>query len=200
MHLKKSKIDFAVGLTTGSGKILLSTVKDTYVPGDGIIIIGTANPNTILQISLTNPNGINIKSLITFTDKTGHFSSFDFSIPSIATPGTWKLDASSGVNHVSSNITVKSTKQAITIHLDKANAIYTRGDYMTISGTDAGTTASVSIKIGNNSTVVDTLPTTSTNKGDYQTIWQVPRSVNPGTYTAEASSVTGKASISITIQ
>ena len=149
---------------------------------------------------MTDPNGVIVKSLITFTDKTGHFSSFDFSIPIIATPGTWKLDAVSGVNHVSSNLTVKSTKQAITVKVDRDTGLYTRGDFIIVSGTDAGNTASVSIKIGNNSTVIDTLPTTSTNRGDYNTDWQVPRSVNPGTYTITASSITGKAVISITIQ
>jgi hypothetical protein len=71
---------------------------------------------------------------------------------------------------------------------------------MVVSGTDAGNTASVSIKIGNNSTIVDTLPTSSTNRGEYSTSWQIPRSINPGTYSVEASSITGKATISLRIQ
>ena len=83
-----------------SGTILLKTVKDVYLPGDNIIIIGTANSNTLLQIYLTDPSGVVSKSLNVFSDKTGHFSSFDFKIPSVATPGTWKLEAISGVNHV----------------------------------------------------------------------------------------------------
>jgi uncharacterized protein YfaS (alpha-2-macroglobulin family) len=189
-----------VGLAVGSGKILLNTVKDTYLPGDNIIIIGTANPNTLLQISLTDPNGMIVKSLQTFSDKTGHFSSFDFKIPAVATPGTWKLDGTSGVNHISTNITVKSTKQGITVHLDRASGSYTRGEIIVVSGTDAGNTASVNIKIGNNNTIIDTLPTSSTNRGDYSTSWQIPRSVNPGTYSVEASSITGTAAISVRIQ
>ncbi len=191
---------FAVGLAVGPGKITLSTVKDAYMPGDNIIIIGTANANSLLQISLTNPNGLVIKSLQVFSDKTGHFSSFDFKIPSISTPGTWKIDASSGVSHTSLQLVVKSSKQGITVNLDRLSGIYTRGDRVTISGTDAGITASVSVNIGSNSTVVDTLPTSSTNRGDYTTVWQVPRSINPGAYTVTASSVTGKATIGITIQ
>ena len=197
---QKVQKTFAVGLAIGAGKILLNTVKDTYLPGDNIIIIGKANPNTLLQISLTDPNGIIVKSLQTFSDKTGHFSSFDFKIPAVATPGAWKLDGTSGVNHVSTNITVKSTKQGITVHLDRTSGIYTRGDLIVVSGTDAGNTAAVRIKISNNSTVIDTLPTSSTNRGDYSTDWQVPRSINPGTYTIEASSITGTATISVKIQ
>lgn len=197
---EKVEKSFAVGLATSSGQIALSTVKDSYLPGDNIIIIGTANPNSILQISLTDPNGQIVKSVQTFSDKTGHFSSFDFSIPSIAVPGTWKLDGTSGVNHNSVSLIVKSSKQAITVKLDRPSGAYSRGDIVVISGTDAGVTASVKIAINSNSTVIDTLPTSSTNRGDYQTDWQVPRNINPGTYTIEASSITGKAVISITIQ
>ncbi|MDC8453664.1 MAG: hypothetical protein LV477_12240, partial [Candidatus Nitrosotalea sp.] len=197
---EKVEKSFAVGLSTNTGTITLKTVKDSYLPGDNIIIIGTANANSLLQITLTDPNGQVVKSVQTFTDKTGHFSSFDFSIPSISVPGTWKLDGISGVNHVSVPIIVKSSKQAITVQLDRSSGVYTRGDIVVISGSDAGVTASVKITINSNSTVVDTLPTSATNRGDYVTDWQVPRNVNPGIYTVQASSITGKAVISITIQ
>lgn len=197
---EKVEKSFAVGLSTNTGTITLKTVKDSYLPGDNIIIIGTANANSLLQITLTDPNGQIVKSVQTFTDKTGHFSSFDFSIPSISVPGTWKLDGISGVNHVSVPIIVKSSKQAITVQLDRSSGVYTRGDIVAISGSDAGVTASVKITINSNSTVVDTLPTSATNRGDYVTDWQVPRNVNPGIYTVQASSITGKAVISIIVQ
>jgi hypothetical protein len=198
---EKVERSFAVGLSTNTGKISLSTVKDSYLPDDNIIIIGTtANANSLLQISLTDPTGLVVKKVQTFSDKTGHFSSFDFSIPSTAIPGTWKLDGTSGVNHSSIPLIVKSSKQAITISLDRPSGAYTRGDIVKISGADAGITASVDISINNNSTIIDKLPTSSTNRGDYSTDWQVPRNINPGTYTVEASSITGKAIISITIQ
>jgi len=197
---EKVEKSFAVGLSTSTGKISLNTVKDSYLPGDNIIIIGTANANSLLQISLTDPNGQIVKSVQTFSDKTGHFSSFDFTIPSVAVPGTWKLDGTSGVNHSSVPLIVKSSKQAITVHLDRASGVYTRGDIVEVSGTDAGITASVKITINSNSTVIDTLPTSATNRGDFDTAWQVPRNVNPGQYTVQASSITGKAVISITIQ
>ncbi|MDE1728213.1 MAG: hypothetical protein KGH81_03405 [Thaumarchaeota archaeon] len=198
---EKVQVPFAVGLSTNTGKISLSIVKNSYLPGDNIIIIGTtANANSLLQISLTDPNGQIVKTEQTFSDKTGHFSSFDFNLPSTAIPGTWKLDGTSGVNHSSIPLIVKSSKQAITVSLDRASGAYTRGDIVTISGTDAGVTAEVAITINGNSTVIDKLPTSSTNRGDYSTAWQVPRNVNPGTYTVEASSITGKATISMTIQ
>jgi len=201
---EKIQKEFAVGLAVGSGKIVFSTVKNSYLPGDSIIIIGTDNPNTLLEISLTDPNGNIIKTIQTFSDKTGHFSSFDFSIPAVATPGTWKIDADSGINHVSSNIIVKSTNQAVTAQIDRDSGIYTRGDIIKISGSDAGNTASVKITIGTNNTIVDTITTTSTNRGDFSTDWQVPHNINPGVYTITISSFTGKAgtlsTIRVTIQ
>ncbi len=197
---EKIEKEFAVGLAVGPGKITLSTVKDSYMPGDNIIIIGTANANSLLQLSLTDPNGLIIKSIQTFSDKTGHFSSFDFKIPSVSTSGTWKLDASSGVSHTAMQLVVKSSTQGITVHLDRLSGIYSRGDLITISGTDAGITTPVTVTIGSNSTNVDSLPTSSTNRGDYTTIWQVPRNVNPGQYTITATSITGKATIGVTIQ
>jgi hypothetical protein len=198
--VQKVQKDFAVGLSMSSGAITLQTVKDVYLPGDNIIIIGTANSNSLLQISLTDPNGILVKTLTIFSDKTGHFSSFDFKIPAVATPGIWKLDGTSGVNHEAKSLTIKSTKQGITVSLDKSSGIYTRGDLIKIFGTDAGITSEVRIKIGSNNTLVDTLPTSSTNRGDFSTYWQIPHNVNTGIYTIEASSITGTATISIRIQ
>ncbi len=197
---QKVQKDFAVGLEVGSGTIVINTVKDIYIPGDGIIIIGTTNADTLLQISLTDPNGLVVKSIQAFADKTGHFSSFAFTIPPIATPGTWKLDATSGINHVSKNITVKSSSQTITLKVDRESGIYTRGDLIAISGTDAGSDSNLSISIGNSAGIVETLETTSTSSGEYTTDWVVPNNIKTGTYTISISSPNGKSTLGITIQ
>src|SRR6267143_2691365 len=92
----KATVDFAIGLRTGSGAITMKTIKDTYLLGDNIIILGKSNPNTIIRITLTDPNGVVVKSQDTFTDKTGIFSSTDFRIPGDGSIGIWKLEATSG--------------------------------------------------------------------------------------------------------
>jgi len=192
---------FSVGLSLGCGQISLQSVKNVYVPADSIIIIGTANPNTIIRLSLTDPNGQSVKSIQTFSDKTGHFSSFDFRIPGDAHPGSWTVDATCGVNHKSLPIIVKSTTQGISIHLDKDPAIYSRGDNIVISGTDAGISTDLNVKVlGSNNTQIVSLQISSTNRGEYSTVWKIPLVTSPGSYTILASSITGKASIGITIQ
>jgi hypothetical protein len=197
----KVEKSFAVGLSTGSGKIDLKTVKDEYLQGESIIVIGTANANTILQISLIDPASETVKSVQTFTDKNGHFSSFDFKIPPSGALGIWQLDAASGINHKTLSITVGSLSQGITVHLDKIPGVYSRGDAVTISGTNAGITAQVNVDIsGGNNTQTINLKFSSTNTGDYSTVWKVPIDFYQGTYTIQASSLTGKATVSMIVR
>src|SRR5947209_9170587 len=192
---------FSVGLPIGCGQVSLQSVKNVYVPADSIIIIGTANANTIIRLSLADPNGQSVKSIQIFSDKTGHFSSSDFRIPGDAHAGSWTIDATCGMNHKSLPITVKSTTQGISIHLDKDPAIYSRGDNIDISGTDAGISTDLNVKVlGSNNTQIVSLQISSTNRGEYSTVWKIPLVTSPGSYTILASSITGKASIGITIQ
>jgi hypothetical protein len=196
----KVQDSFAVGLQTGCGQISLRTVKDTYSPGDGILIFGNANPDCIIQLALTDPNGQEIKSEQTFVDKEGIFSAFDFRIPDDGVAGTWKLDATSGIDHKSLDIDVQ-TQALMTVQLDKSPPIYSTGALVRISGTGVGQEVGVIISIlgGNNSTL-DTLNIQSTNTGDYSTEWLVPTSFSTGTYTVEVKSIDGKVTTPITIQ
>ena len=197
----KTEQPFAVGLTTSTGQINLNLIKDTYIPGDSIVILGTANANSILNLALVDPSGVPIKISQTFTDKTGHFSSFEFRIPSTATPGTWRVDATSGLNHKSANITVKSLTQGITVHLDRDSGLYTKGDLVQIIGSDAGATSSVTVKVlGTNSTEITKMQVTTTNRGDYSLEWKIPPTFNTGSFTIQASSIKGTASVNIKIQ
>lgn len=192
--------EFAVGLTTGSGTIKIKTVKDKYLPGDNIILLGNANPNTILLITLRDPNGSLVKSEQTFSDKNGIFSAFDFRIPGDAKPGEWKIDATSGLNHISVPLEVKSGL-AMTIEVDKNPPTYNRGDIVTISGTGAGNSVGVTINIiGPANNVLNTLQIMSTNRGDYSTEWFIPKTFNPGTITIQAVASGGTTSTNVTVQ
>ena len=198
--MDKVEDSFAVGLQTGCGQISIRTVKATYSPGDGILIFGNANPDCIIQLALTDPNGQQIKSEQTFVDKQGIFSAFDFRIPDEGAPGTWKLDATSGIDHTSLGINVQS-QSLMTIQLDKSPPIYTTGSLVQISGTGVGNGVGVIINIlgGSNSTLV-TLNIQSTNRGDYSTEWLIPTSFSTGSYTVEVKSIAGKVTAPLTIQ
>ena len=197
----KETANFAVGLATGCGQITMKTVKDTYLLGDGIIILGKSNPNCIIRVTLSDPNGVIIKSEDTFSDKTGIFSVTDFRISGDGKTGIWKLDASSGINHSSLNITVKSGKEGISVIVDRSPPIYVRGDIVTISGSGAGNDANVIINVlDTNGTQITSLNLSSTNTGDFSTIWKVPMDFNAGSYTIQTKSATGQATTNITIQ
>jgi len=192
--------NFAVGLQIGSGQINIKTIKDTYLPGDNIIILGNSNPNTIIQITLTDPNGIPIKSEQTFTDKNGIFSSFDFRIPSDGSIGTWKLDGTSGINHVSLNLNVVSST-VLTVQVDKTPPNYSVGDLVLISGSGAGKEADITIKIlGAGNSVINTLSIQSTNTGSYSTDWNIPKDLGAGTYTIQVEASKIQVSTTITVQ
>jgi len=197
----KAVANFAIGLQTGSGSITMKTIKDTYLLGDNIIILGKSNPNTILRITLTDPNSVTVKSQDTFTDKTGIFSSTDFRIPGDGSIGIWKLEATSGVNHIGLDLTVKSSHEGISIKLDKIPPIYSRGDIVTISGTGAGHSVDTIIKIlDTNSTQILSLDIPSTSIGDFSTLWNIPVDFKPGSYTIQVKSITGQVTIKISIQ
>jgi hypothetical protein len=195
----KVEDDFSVGLQTGCGQISIRTVASTYAPGDGMLIFGNANADCIIQLTLTDPNGQLVKSEQTFVNKEGLFSAFDFRIPNDGISGIWRLDATSGIDHISSNINVQS-KSLITVQLDKNPPIYSAGSIVQISGSGIGQDLGVVINIlsASNSTLY-TLNIHSTNTGDYSTEWIVPTPFNPGNYTIEVESTAGKVTTPIII-
>ena len=192
--------NFAIGLQIGSGQINIRTIKDTYLPGDNIIILGNSNPNTIIQLTLTDPNSIPVKSEQTFTDKNGIFSSFDFRIPSDGVIGTWKLDATSGINHKSVDLNVVSSS-VMTVQVDKTPPNYSVGDLVLISGSGAGKEADITIKIlGVGNAVINTLSIQSTNTGSFATDWSIPKELSAGTYIIQVQAAKMKVSTTITVQ
>ncbi|MHB8547447.1 MAG: hypothetical protein ACYDAJ_11845 [Nitrosotalea sp.] len=103
--VSKVTTSFTVGLKPTGGHINLNIAKNSYFPGDTVAIFGMYTPNTIISLSLTDPDGIVVKSIHSVSDISGHFSSSDISVPITAIPGIWKISATSGVFH--SNIGIK---------------------------------------------------------------------------------------------
>lgn len=95
-------------LMTPESRIQLLTAKPTYVPGEKIQIIGAFNPNDLIHIDLVNPFDGTKNSTLIQSDNTGHFRT-NYVVPYNAVNGTWKILATSGVNHASLDIQVISS-------------------------------------------------------------------------------------------
>lgn len=117
--MSKVTTGFTVGMTPSGGNMNLSVDKNSYLPGDKVSILGTGNSNTMIQLSLVDPFGTSIRSTKTFSDKTGHFSSSNFTIPNNAVSGIWKIGATGGVMHVQTQFAVNSTNNPSGIKTDK---------------------------------------------------------------------------------
>ena len=99
---------FSVGLQTGTGEITLSTTKSSYQPGEEILVIGkTTNSNSILFLSLVNPNGEKYSEIEIFSDKNGQFTTQLIRVPLNATPGEWTIEANSRLDTASTTIDIE---------------------------------------------------------------------------------------------
>jgi len=97
---------FSVGLSSGSGAITFSSTQTDYYPGESILIIGNTGANSILNMSLIDPNGETINKIEIFADKEGAFTTELLGIPSSATSGIWQIKAQSGLDHKEVEINV----------------------------------------------------------------------------------------------
>ena len=89
----QDSVKFSVGIESGAGEISLSTTKESYHPGDSILIIGQTGSNARLTISLYDTSENLITKTDIFSDSTGSFSTNDIGIPSSGIIGDWKIIA-----------------------------------------------------------------------------------------------------------
>ena len=89
----QDSVKFSVGIETGAGEISLSTTKESYHPGDSILIIGQTGSNARLTISLYDPSENLVTKTDIFSDSTGGFSTNDIGIPSSGMIGDWEIIA-----------------------------------------------------------------------------------------------------------
>src|SRR3970282_1625441 len=125
---------FSVGLQTGSGEINVRTTKETYQPGESILILGDSSENMLLTIELIDPDGKVVKTKDSFTNKDGIFSEGSIRIPVEATVGTWTIHVKSGPNFDDVKITVKASKEeGMIIYVDSV-VPSTGGKIVTLKG------------------------------------------------------------------
>lgn len=175
---------FSVGLITGSGEINVRTTKDSYQPGEAILVLGESAENILLTLELRDPDGEVVKVKETFTNKDGVFSEGSFRIPLESKIGTWTIHAQSGQNFDDAEITVQGdVKEGMTIFVDSVIPS-PGGDIVTLKGYGAAVSQQVIITIiSQDDEEVAELSIFSTGDGDFSTIWLADSEVLPGTYT-----------------
>ena len=185
---------FSVGLEVGSGTIEISTTKETYKPGDPILVLGNSGPNILVTLTLFDPDGDEVRVRETFTNKEGTLSEGSFRVPSDAKFGTWKIKATSGPNFAEHNFSVTPSKEeGMSIEVTNVEASF-QGTLVTINGYGGAVSQTIVIEItSSEGKLIDSLSFSSTGTGDFSTIWLVPSETPPGEYTIKASDSFGSA-------
>ena len=180
---------FTVGLQVGSGEIKINTTKEDYKPGDSILILGDTGSNVLLTLTLTDPNGNEIKIKETFSDKNGKITEGSFRIPSNAISGLWAINAKSGSNfdnneiHVIGSIEGEMLISAVEI-IDPETSYL--GKQIMFEVTGASQTVTIEV-IAEDSVIIGELSFPASAQGEINLPWLIPQDTEPGIYTIKAS-------------
>lgn len=200
---------FTVGLQTGSGDIEANTTKLDYRPGESILILGkTKNPNVLLTITLTDPDGNDIKIKETFADKAfskdqnefGKISDSSFRIPSEATPGTWNINVKSGSNFANIEIEVLAVStESMIINASEGPEAPGVGETINIEIIGAAQTVQIQI-IAEDGEVIGELEFPASAQGEIHQPWIIPKDTEPGTYTIKAKDAFNSAETTFVVE
>ncbi len=191
---------FTVGLQTGSGQIKINTTKEDYHSGDSILILGDTSANSLLTITMVNPDGDEIKTRETFSDKNGKISESTFRIPSDIVAGIWTITAKSGSNFDSIEIKVHAISQdGMIIQVEAGTDIPGYGKTINIHVIGAKQTVSLEI-IANDGEIIEELSFPASAEGEINQPWVIPKDTEPGTYTIKVSDAFNTAEAEFEIQ
>lgn len=189
----KSTRTFTVGLLTGSGDITIGTTKTSYEPGESILILGETKPNTLLTITLIDPDGNEVKSEEAYADKQGKITEDSFRIPSEAKSGTWIVNAKSGSNFYNHEIEVTLIKiEGLVISVEDAEKIPGVGKTVTIKVLGAKQLVIIEI-VSDEDEIIEELRFPASAQGKVIQPWIIPPGTEPGIYTFKAHDAYNKA-------
>jgi len=191
---------FTVGLQTGSGEININTTKVDYHPGDPILILGETSPNNLLTVSMINPDGKEIKTRDTFSDKNGKISEGSFRVPSDAKPGAWTIKAKSGSNFDNVKINVLAViQEGMVVVVDEGQIIPGFGRTINIHVYGASQTVQMEI-VAQDGEIIEELSFPASKTGEINQPWIVPQDTEPGVYTIKVSDALNSAETAYKIQ
>ena len=177
--------NFSVGLLSGSGQISSKVTQTEYNQGERILLLGsTTNPNSLMTVTLTNPDGKEVKTLEIASNSEGMFSEERLKIPSDGKTGSWEIMITSGSNLQKIQFDVFSEiKEGMTV---KTTETIMAGDLLKIDITASHKT-SIIIQISNaEGDKVQELMCNTTKEYKCETFWSTPKDTIPGTYNIKA--------------
>ena len=178
---------FTVGLQIGAGTITINATKSVYLAGDSMVLLGDATKNSILVISLMDPDGNIIREKNTFSDKNGRISDNSFKIPTDAKQGTWKIIVRSGSTSDSVEFEVLSTiEEGMTLSILEGLEI--DSEIKTITINVSGAQQNVTVKIlTDNGEMIDSFTSLASDQGNISLPWSIPSNIESGEYTVIVS-------------
>ena len=191
----QSSETFSVGLQLGSGPIEAKTTRTEYNQGERILLLGSTNANSLLNVILIDPKGTEIKVMEVPSKSDGTFTVNEFKIPSNGILGTWKINVNSGSNFESVEFKVISEKgQGLTITVEDDIVIPGFGKTLKFSiTTEQKTSISMKIFDMNKEQVGTSSNCVPTADFKCEILWTIPKDAIPGTYTVSVTdSITTK--------
>ncbi|MDB2445908.1 biofilm-associated protein [Nitrosopumilus sp.] len=181
----QSSETFSVGLQLGSGPIDAKTTQTEYNQGERILLLGSTNPNVLLEVKLLNPQGIEIKKMDIPSKNDGTFTVDQLKIPSNGATGEWRINVSSGSNLdiIEFKVISKDSKR-IGIIVTEDIDIPGFGKNIKISiAANQKTSITMNIVDGNGNLIGDSSTCTPTADFKCEILWTIPKDTIPGTYT-----------------
>ena len=191
----QSSEKFSVGLQLGSGPIEVKTTRTEYNQGEKILLLGSTNANSLLNVILIDPKGTEIKVMEVPSKSDGTFTVNEFKIPSNGILGTWKINVNSGSNFESVEFKVISEEgQGLTIIVEDDIVIPGFGKTLKFSiTTEQKTSISMKIFDMNKEQVGTSSNCVPTADFKCEILWTIPKDAIPGTYTVSVTdSITTK--------
>lgn len=188
---------FTVGLKISVGEVKSTPTRVDYHPGEAILILGETDPNSLLTITLSDPDDNVIRTKDTFSDKDGRISDDTFRIPSDAKSGAWTINTKSGAHFDMTKINVISVNEGMIILLEDRDFLQLesgRGIDIKVLGARATQTVIIEI-FSPTDERIGKLEVRSTKIGEAIGLWEVPRNIEPGIYTIKARDAFNNAEI-----
>ena len=176
--------NFAVGLVSGSGDIDAKVTQTEYQQGERILLLGsTVNSNSLMNASLIDPSGKEIKSIELISNSEGMFSEERLKIPTNGQTGLWKIIISSGSNLDKVEFQVLSDLDGMKLKIAEEITV---GDLFKIQITTSKKTSIIIEIFDMEENQVQKLTCITTKEFKCESFWSIPKDTIPGTYTIKA--------------